>query len=254
MKISEKGLNLIKKFEGCRLAAYQDSVGVWTIGYGTTNADKAITGTSISQGLQISQATADEWLRRSIDTKYGPKVEKYSRYGWNQNEFDALVSFSYNIGSIDGLTAHGSRTRAEIADKILAYNKAGGKVFAGLTKRRQEERTLFLTPVAAKIGWQQEDGHWRYYYPDNSGRYVVDAWWQDGDKYYCFDPDGYMLTDAWIEYKGHRCYLGYNGMMLTGLQCIAGKWYYFDANGYAATEPVTFTLDQDGALQYPQAD
>ena len=74
MKISEKGLNLIKKFEGCRLAAYHDSVGVWTIGYGTTNADKAITGTSISQGLQISQATADEWLRRSIDTKYGPKV------------------------------------------------------------------------------------------------------------------------------------------------------------------------------------
>lgn len=127
-------------------------------------------------------------------------------------------------------------------------------MFAGLTKRRQEERTLFLTPVAAKIGWQQEDGHWRYYYPDNSGRYVVDAWWQDGDKYYCFDPDGYMLTDAWTEYKGHRCYLGYNGMMLTGLQCIAGKWYYFDANGYAATEPVTFTLDQDGALQYPQAD
>ena len=76
MKISEKGLELIKKFEGCRLQAYQDSVGVWTIGYGTTNADKAITGTSICQGLKISQATADEWLRRSIDSKYGPKADK----------------------------------------------------------------------------------------------------------------------------------------------------------------------------------
>ena len=127
MEISEKGLELIKKFEGCRLQAYQDSVGVWTIGYGTTNADKAITGTTIYQGLRISQAT----------------VDKYSQYGWNQNEFDGLVSFAYNIGSIDGLTAHGSRTRAEIADKILAYNKAGGKVLAGLTRRRQEERMLF---------------------------------------------------------------------------------------------------------------
>ncbi len=251
MKISKKGLNLIKKFEGCRLQAYQDSVGVWTIGYGTTNADKAITGTNICQGLQISQETADEWLRRSIDSKYGPKVDKYSRYGWNQNEFDALVSFAYNIGSIDQLTANGTRTRAEIAGKIPAYNKAGGKVLAGLTRRRKEEQTLFLTPAAVKEGWQQEDGRWRFYYRDGSSKYVINAWYQDGDKWYCFDSDGYMLTDAWTEYKGHRCYLGYSGMMLTGLQCIDGKWYYFDANGYAATEPVTFALDQDGALQYP---
>ena len=114
MKISENGLKLIKKFEGCRLTAYQDAVGVWTIGYGTTNADKAITGTVISKGLRISQETADEWLRKSIDSKYAPKVDKYSSYKWNQNEFDALVSFAYNIGSIDGLTAQGSRTRVEI--------------------------------------------------------------------------------------------------------------------------------------------
>lgn len=127
MKISDNGLNLIKKFEGCRLTAYQDAVGVWTIGYGTTNADKAITGISIRQGLRISQETADEWLRQSVDKKYGPKVDKYSAYNWNQNEFDALVSFAYNIGSIDGLTASGSRSKEEIADKIQAYNKAGGK-------------------------------------------------------------------------------------------------------------------------------
>lgn len=75
MKISENGLNLIKSFEGCRLTAYKDSVGIWTIGYGTTNADKAITGATICQGLQISQETADEWLRQSVDKKYGPKVE-----------------------------------------------------------------------------------------------------------------------------------------------------------------------------------
>ena len=117
MKISDNGLNLIKKFEGCRLTAYQDAVGVWTIGYGTTNADKAITGISIRQGLRISQETADEWLRQSVDKKYGPKVDKYSAYNWNQNEFDTLVSFAYNIGSIDGLTASGSRSKEEIADK-----------------------------------------------------------------------------------------------------------------------------------------
>ena len=88
MKISDNGLNLIKKFEGCRLTAYQDAVGVWTIGYGTTNADKAITGTTICQGLKITQETADEWLRQSVDKKYGHKVDKYSAYNWNQNEYD----------------------------------------------------------------------------------------------------------------------------------------------------------------------
>ena len=151
MEISEKGLELIKKFEGCRLTAYQDAVGVWTIGYGTTTADKSITGTTICQGLRISQKTADEWLRESINRKYGPKVDKYATYRWTQNEFDALVSFAYNVGSIDGLTAQGSRTRAEISHMILAYNKAGGRELTGLTKRRQEERALFLTPVQAAV-------------------------------------------------------------------------------------------------------
>ena len=254
MKISENGLKLIKKFEGCRLTAYQDAVGVWTIGYGTTNADKGIIGTTICQGLRISQETADEWLRESINRKYGPKVDKYSSYQWTQNEFDDLVSFAYNIGSIDGLTAQGSRTRAEISHMILAYNKAGGRELAGLTKRRQEERALFLTPVQAvvKAGWQQESGGWRYYYEDGTGRCVRGAWWQDGDKWYCFDINGYMLADTWADYKGHRCYLGHDGVMLIGLQCINGKWYYFDAKGYAATEAVTFEVDQDGALQYPE--
>lgn len=253
MKISENGLKLIKKFEGCRLTAYQDAVGVWTIGYGTTNADKAITGTTICQGLRISQETADEWLRQSIDCKYAPKVDKYDRYQWTQNEFDALVSFAYNIGSIDGLTARGSRTRVEIAYMILAYNKAGGKVLAGLTKRRQEERTLFLTPVLEQIksGWQQEDGGWRYYYRDGSGRCVRDAWWQDGDKWYWFNSAGLMVHNTWYRYNGSWYYLGADGAMAKGLQTVGGKWYCLDDTGRMVTEPVTLTPDQDGALQYP---
>ena len=148
MKISEKGLSLIRRFEGCQLTAYRDSVGVWTIGWGTTNADKTITGRTISRGMRIKQATADRWLEESINHKYAPKVSKYdSKYHWNQNEFDAMVSFAYNVGSIDQLTARGTRSKSTIAKKILEYNKAGGRILAGLTRRRKAEHALFVTPA-----------------------------------------------------------------------------------------------------------
>ena len=143
-QISEACLTLVKKWEGCYLTAYQDPVGVWTIGYGTTNADKSITGTTIKKGLKISQATADKWLRAALTKKYLPKVLKYdSKYNFNQNQLDALVSFAYNIGSIDQLTANGTRTIAQISAHITAYNKSGGKVLTGLTNRRKDEKTLF---------------------------------------------------------------------------------------------------------------
>ena len=69
-KVSQIGINLIKEFEGCHLTAYRDEVGVWTIGYGITNADKSITGTTIKQGLKISQSTAEKWLDESLNRKY----------------------------------------------------------------------------------------------------------------------------------------------------------------------------------------
>lgn len=149
MKISSKGLKLIKEFEGCRLTAYQDSVGVWTIGYGTTNADKSITGVEIRKGLTITQTVAENWLKLSINEKYAANVMKYdSAYHWNQNQFDALCSFAYNIGSIDQLTQNGKRTIKEISEKIIAYDKAGGKALAGLTRRRKAEKELFDTLIA----------------------------------------------------------------------------------------------------------
>ena len=148
MQLSQKGLDLIKEFEGCRLTAYQDAVGVLTIGYGTTNADKAITGVLITPGLTITQKVAENWLKLTTDKKYGANVTKYdNKYHWNQNQYDALVSFAYNIGSIDQLTQNGTRTIAQISEKILAYDKAGGKVLAGLTRRRKAEKELFDTPV-----------------------------------------------------------------------------------------------------------
>lgn len=141
---SKKAVNLIKQFEGCRLTAYQDSVGVWTIGYGTTNADKSITNLTIKKGTKITQSQAELFLLKSLNSKYAAKVNKYfCKYKWTQNQFDALISFVYNIGSIDQLTANGTRSIAQISAKILAYDKAGGRTLAGLTRRRKAEKRLF---------------------------------------------------------------------------------------------------------------
>ena len=153
MKTSQRGINLIKKYEGCRLTAYKPvaTEKYWTIGYGHYGPD-------VAAGAVISQMQADLYLMLDLE-KFEKKVSKYSKYNWTQNEFDALVSFAYNIGSIDQLTDNGKRTKQQIAAKIPAYNKAGGKVLAGLTKRRKEEQALFTegledTPVSA-MGVQQ---------------------------------------------------------------------------------------------------
>ena len=148
-KISDKCLKLVKEFEGCRLTAYRDEVGVWTIGYGITNSDFKITKKIIRKGMKISKATAEKWLEESLNKKYLPLVLEYDKqYNWDQNELDALVSFCYNIGSIKQLTADGTRSKTVVASKILQYNKAGGKVYRGLTRRRKAERELFLAKVA----------------------------------------------------------------------------------------------------------
>lgn len=145
MHISEKGLALIKSFEGCRLKAYQCAAGVWSIGWGTTSADREITGTDITPGMQITQVQADGWLAQSIAAKYEPKVSRYdSSYHWTQSEFDALVSYAYNIGSIKGLVADGRRTRKEIIADWPTHDRAGGRHLPGLKRRRLAELELFL--------------------------------------------------------------------------------------------------------------
>lgn len=142
MNTEQAGIDLIKKFEGCHLTAYKCQAGMWTIGYGHTGG--------VTEGQKISQAQAEAYLRADLE-KYEKKVEKYAgTYRWTQNEFDAMVSFAYNLGSIDKLTADGTRAKAVVAEKILLYNKADGKELAGLTKRRQAERELFLSGGSAK--------------------------------------------------------------------------------------------------------
>ena len=161
MKTSQNGIDLIKSFEGCRLTAYRCPAGVPTIGYGHT--------AGVRMGQKITQQQAETYLGQDLE-KYEKNVAKYEdKYKWNQNEFDAMVSFAYNLGSIDQLTANGTRSKAVIAEKILLYNKAGGKVLAGLTKRRKAERDLFLKPCAA-ADTKTQSGSRTSYYPKYTGK------------------------------------------------------------------------------------
>lgn len=146
MQISERGIALIKEFEGCRLTVYRCSAGVLTIGFGWTHP---VDGTPLRPGMTIDQSTAERLLKTGL-VSFENDVLKMVRVKLNQNQFDALVSFAYNVGSralststlLKKLNA-GDYTGA--ADQFLRWNKAGGKVLKGLTRRREAERGLFLS-------------------------------------------------------------------------------------------------------------
>lgn len=138
MKTSQTGINLIKKFEGCVLHAYKDPVGVWTIGYGHT--------VGVKSGQKVTQKQAETLLKEDLKiyenhvTKSGVKV--------NQNQFDALVSFTYNCGAGSLKTLLSGRSLNEVSKALLLYNKAGGRVLQGLVNRRKAEKELFDKGVA----------------------------------------------------------------------------------------------------------
>lgn len=135
MHISEKGLNLIKSFEGCHLVAYRCPSNVLTIGWGHT--------AGVYEGMKITQAQADAFLIEDM-RKYEGYVNA-TGLKLNQNQFDALVSFAYNCGNGNLKTLVKNRTLPQIADALLLYNKGGGKVLNGLVRRRKAERELFLS-------------------------------------------------------------------------------------------------------------
>ena len=139
MKISENGLNLIISFEGfCPKATKAvKTEKYYTIGYGHYGKD-------VDEKQTITKEEALTLLKKDMK-RFETKVMKYNNcYNFTQNEFDALVSFAYNVGNIDQLTAKGTRTKKEIADAMLLYIKSGGNVLDGLRKRRIRERELFL--------------------------------------------------------------------------------------------------------------
>ncbi len=141
-QISERGVELVAKFEGCRLEAYKCPAGVWTIGYGHT--------AGVNQGDTLpSEARAKELLKEDLE-KYAASVNSCVKQGLitfplNQNQFDALTSFCYNCGAGNLKKLVSGRDAATVADKMLLYNRGGGKVLEGLKRRREEERALFLS-------------------------------------------------------------------------------------------------------------
>ncbi|QNI37522.1 lysozyme [Edaphobacter albus] len=137
---SDKGIAITESFEGLRLVAYQDSVGVWTIGYGHTKGVKA--------GDTCTAAQADRWLREDVAWAEDC-VNRLVKTSITQNQFDALVDFTFNLGckSLEGselLRLVNAGRYADAACQFARWNHAGGKVVAGLTRRRAAEATLFV--------------------------------------------------------------------------------------------------------------
>lgn len=146
MRISENGINLIKQFEGCKLTAYQDSVGVWTIGYGWT---QPVDGKTVAKGMVITQQKANQLLTEGV-AQYEKGVTNLVTVSLNQNQFDALVDFAYNLGvnALKGSTLLkklNTGDYAGAANEFTKWNKAGGKELVGLTRRREAEKSLFLS-------------------------------------------------------------------------------------------------------------
>lgn len=149
MKITSEVLDLIKRYEGLILNAYKDPAGVYTIGYGHTKG--------VKKGQIITKEQAEALLIEDIAT-FERHVDKYdSKYHFNKNQYSALVSFAYNVGNIDQLTANGSRSIKEISEKIPAYCRAGGRVLPGLVKRRAEEKLIFDRPIIEPVSTYTEE-------------------------------------------------------------------------------------------------
>lgn len=146
MKTGPKGLALIKEFEGCELTAYRDAVGVWTIGYGHT----AAAGDPIpTPGMTITEAEAEEILRRDL-VKYERAVLDAVTVPLSQEQFDALMSWTFNLGpgnlrNSTMLKKINAGDFAAVPEQIARWNRAGGKVLRGLIRRREAEGKLFAS-------------------------------------------------------------------------------------------------------------
>ncbi|MFC1022272.1 lysozyme [Pasteurella multocida] len=152
MKLSKHGLELIKRFEGCELTAYKDAVGVPTIGYGHT--------LNVKMGQKITALEADKLLCEDVAHFEQGVMRLIQEMGISvtQNQFDALVSFAFNLGlgnlrrstlvkKLYLMKQTDTASQQAVACEFLRWNKAGGKVLLGLTRRRQAEHDLFLSQL-----------------------------------------------------------------------------------------------------------
>ena len=139
METSSEGISLIQKFEGCELEAYQCSAGVWTIGYGHTK--------DVVEGMTITKEQAEQMLVDELH-EYENYINEYVTVALSQNQFDALVSWVYNLGPANlkastMLKVLNSGKYEDVPAQIKRWNKAGGKVLEGLIRRREAEACLF---------------------------------------------------------------------------------------------------------------
>jgi lysozyme len=139
MKISQEGIDLIKHFEGCELESYRCSANVLTIGYGTTK--------NVVEGMKISQHQAEELLMKDLE-EFEEYVEDLIDVPLEQNQFDALVAWTYNLGPTNLKTSTlrkvlNKGAYDDVAEQIKRWNKANGKVLKGLVRRRNAEAELF---------------------------------------------------------------------------------------------------------------
>ena len=147
-KTGQLGLNLIRKFEGFYAKPYLCPAGIPTIGYGATYYPNGKRVTL--QDAAITEQQAEEMLVSMLKT-YEQSVDSFTRDDINQNQFDALVSFAYNLGAknLQGSTllkkVNANPNDVAIKLEFLKWNKAAGKVLSGLTKRRQEEADLYFS-------------------------------------------------------------------------------------------------------------
>ena len=139
LQLSKTGIELLKHFEGCELKAYQDSVGVWTIGYGHTKG--------IYEGLEITQSEAEKMLQDELPEYEGYITDKVVPM-LQQHEYDALVCWVYNLGptNLSSSTLLKRLNAGEFNDvpfQMKRWDKAGGQPLLGLTRRRNAEALLF---------------------------------------------------------------------------------------------------------------
>lgn len=140
MKTSQKGIDLIKQFEGCRLTAYKCPAGIWTIGYGHTYG--------VIEGQKISQKKAEDYLKNDLKT-FEAAVNSFVSATLTQGQFDALVSFSFNVGcealrTSTLLKLLNQGKYEEAAEQFSRWVYASGKKLDGLVRRRKAEKELFL--------------------------------------------------------------------------------------------------------------
>ena len=144
MKISSKGVDLVKHFEGLFLESYLCPAKVWTIGYGHTGV-KHNDGT-VKRGMKITEKKAIELLAFDLNTKYAPDVDRFVTANINQDQFDALVSFHFNTGALGRSSLLRKLNQGDFrgaANEFSKWTRGGGRVLPGLVRRRRAEKRLF---------------------------------------------------------------------------------------------------------------